>query len=220
MKKAQKHKKKGVLLAALLLLAALGAAAYRAGLLPQRTYTDADFGIETYRSAVDRDGDGTDDQTDFLRGVRAYLATEPKYQSRYYAGGYPDDGYGVCTDVVAFGLRDAGYDLMALVAEDIAAAPEAYGVGTPDRQIDFRRVRNLNVWLSRHAVTLTTDVSEIAQWQGGDIVVFEGHIGVVSDRRDSRGVPFVLHHGSPMQTAYEQNVLARRKDIVGHYRIS
>lgn len=51
------------------------------------------------------------------------------------------------------------------------------------------------------------------QWQGGDIVIFEKHIGIVSDRRNWDGVPYVIHHNDPWQTAYEQ-------DIVGHYRIS
>ena len=37
------------------------------------------------------------------------------YQSKYYAGGYPDDGLGVCTDVIWQALQAAGYDLKALV---------------------------------------------------------------------------------------------------------
>ena len=50
---------------------------------------------------VDMDGDGIDDQTDILQGARAYIASNPVYKSRYYETGYPDDQYGVCTDVVA-----------------------------------------------------------------------------------------------------------------------
>ena len=58
------------------------------------------------------------------------------------------------------------------------------------------------------------------QWQGGDIVIFERHIGIVSDRRNKNGVPYVIHHNAPWQTAYEQDILEERTDIVGHYRIS
>ena len=58
------------------------------------------------------------------------------------------------------------------------------------------------------------------QWQGGDIVIFERHIGIVSDRRNKNGVPYVIHHNDPWQTAYEQDILEERTDIVGHYRIS
>jgi len=171
-------------------------------------------------STADADGDGVDDQTDILNGALAYVSTRPKYKSRYYETGYPDDGYGVCTDVVAYALKNAGYDLQALVDADIREYPEEYGITTPDKNIDFRRVRNLKVFFSRNAVKLTTNVSETEQWQGGDIVIFEKHIGIVSDRRNKNGVPYVIHHNEPWQTAYEQDVLEKRTDIVGHYRIS
>ena len=61
---------------------------------------------------------------------------------------------------------------------------------------------------------------DVEQWQGGDIVIFEKHIGIVSDRRNWDGVPYVIHHNDPWQTAYEQDILEKRTDIVGHYRIS
>ncbi len=194
---------------------------YVLNVLPHRRYSNGDFGIETYMSAVDMDGDGVDDQTDILESVRAYIGTKPKYKSKYYASGYPDDGYGVCTDVVAFGLRGAGYDLMELVNEDILADPASYSVTSPDKKIDFRRVRNLRVYFERTALPLTTDLSKIEEWQGGDIVVFEDHVGVVSDARNRKGVPFLIHHASPSQLRYEEDVLGRYDGrIVGHYRIS
>lgn len=176
--------------------------------------------IPQFHSCVDRDDDGVDDQTDILNGALAYVSTHPKYKSRYYETGYPDDGYGVCTDVVAYALKNAGYDLQALVDTDIREHPEEYGITAPDKNIDFRRVRNLKVFFSRNTVKLTTNVSETEQWQGGDIVIFERHIGIVSDRRNKNGVPYVIHHNDPWQTAYEQDVLEKRTDIVGHYRIS
>ena len=176
--------------------------------------------IPQFHSCVDRDDDGVDDQSDILNGALAYVSTHPKYKSRYYETGYPDDGYGVCTDVVAYALKNAGYDLQALVDTDIREHPEEYGITAPDKNIDFRRVRNLKVFFSRNTVKLTTNVSETEQWQGGDIVIFERHIGIVSDWRNKNGVPYVIHHNDPWQTAYEQDVLEKRTDIVGHYRIS
>lgn len=187
---------------------------------PISAKTNADFGIADAISSMDRDEDGIDDQTDIFQGVRAYIATQPKYQSRYYATGYPNDGYGVCTDVVAFGLLNAGYDLRQLVNADIRAHPQDYNVDTPDQNIDFRRVRNLKVYFARTAIPLTTDIYDIDQWQGGDIVIFESHIGVVSDHRNDRGVTYVIHHATPWQESYEQDILEHRDDIVGHYRIS
>ena len=176
--------------------------------------------IPQFHSSVDRDADGVDDQLDILNGAMAYVSTHPKYKSRYYATGYPDDGYGVCADVVAYALKDAGYDLQVLVDADIRKQSQDYMVAEPDANIDFRRVRNLKAFFAHTAVALTTDVSEIEEWQGGDIVIFERHIGIVSDRRNKNGVPYIIHHNDPWQAAYEQDILEKRTDIVGHYRIS
>ena len=184
--------------------------------------TSAQFDIEPLLSSTDADDDGIDDQTDILQSARDYLATGPKYKSKYYDGGYPDDGYGVCTDVVAFACRGAGYDLKELLAEDVAAAPDAYEIETPDSNIDFRRVDNLNVYFSRHAQSLTTDLNDIKSWQGGDIVVFGTHVAIVSDKRNSKGIPYILHLVSPAQRAYEQDGMEhweKKAGIMGHYRM-
>lgn len=89
-----------------------------------------------------------------------------------------------------------------------------------DKNIDFRRVRNLKVYFKNTAIVLTTDIHDIDQWQGGDIVIFENHIGIVSDKRNGKGIAFVLHNGNPYQRYYEEDILERRNDLVAHYRIS
>ena len=183
-------------------------------------YTNEDFNIENYISDTDKDGDGIDDQTDILENVRKYISTKPKYKSKYYNTGYPDDEYGVCTDVIAFGLLGAGYNLMELVNEDIIKNPNDYNITNIDKNIDFRRVRNLKIYLDRNAITLTTDINDIDKWQGGDIIVFEKHIGIVSDKRNKKGIPYVIHHANPYQLNYEEDFLEYRDDIVGHYRIT
>ena len=188
--------------------------------IPHKKYTNADFNIETYKSNIDFDNDGIDDQTDVLDGVKNYVARNPKYKSKYYETGYPNDEYGVCTDVVAFGLNNAGYDLMTLVNEDIKNNIDSYNIEVIDKNIDFRRVKNLKVYFERNTISLTTDVSKIEEWQGGDIIIFENHIGVISDSRNKNGVPFVIHHANPFQKYYEEDILETRNDIVGHYRIS
>ena len=187
---------------------------------PVNTKTNADFQIPDFHSQTDKDADGIDDQTDLLQGARTYIATQPRYKSKYYETGYPNDGYGVCTDVIANAMLSAGYDLKELVAEDIAAHPEEYDIDEPNPNIDFRRVRNLKVYFAHTAIPLTTDISQIDPWQGGDIVIFSNHIGMVSDQRNDRGIPYVIHHNDPFQSAYEQDILEKRHDIVGHYRIS
>jgi hypothetical protein len=183
---------------------------------PKRLPSQYGSVVEQVHSSVDRDVDGVDDQTDILEGALEYIALRPKY----YQTGYPDDEYGVCTDLTAYALKHAGYDVMELLQEDLAKNPEGYSIEEPDINIDFRRVKNLKVYFAHTAVSLTLDLSETDQWQGGDIVIFKNHIGIVSDHRNQNGVPYVIHHNDPWQTAYEQDILESREDIVGHYRVS
>lgn len=193
---------------------------YRYNYIPHKKYTSQEFEIKAYISETDKDSDSIDDQTDILKSAREYVATKPKYKSKYYATGYPDDEYGVCTDVVANALLHSGYDLMELVNRDIMEYPQDYDIEKPDINIDFRRVRNLNVYFRHTAISLTTDITDIEEWQGGDIVVFEKHIGIVSDMRNKKGIPFVIHHVSPSQNNYEEDILESYGTIIGHYRIS
>ena len=195
-------------------------ALYRFNYIPHKKYTNDDFNIKTYISKTDKDNDGIDDQTDILNNVRDYIKTNPKYKSKYYATGYPNDEYGVCTDVVAFGLKGAGYDLMNLVNEHIKTNRNLYDIDVIDKNIDFRRVQNLKVYLDNNAIVLTNDINKIKEWQGGDIVVFKNHIGIVSDKRNKKGIPFIIHHANPYQRYYEEDILEYRNDIIGHYRIS
>ena len=195
-------------------------ALYRFNYIPHKKYTNEDFNIKTYISKTDKDNDGIDDQTDILNNVRNYIKTNPKYKSKYYATGYPNDEYGVCTDVVAFGLKGAGYDLMNLVNEHIKTNRNLYDIDVIDKNIDFRRVQNLKVYLDNNAIALTNDINKIKEWQGGDIVVFKNHIGIVSDKRNKKGIPFIIHHANPYQRYYEEDILEYRNDIIGHYRIS
>jgi len=187
--------------------------------IPHKKYTNEDFGITEYISKKDMDNDGIDDQTDILNSTKEYIKTKPKYKSKYYSDGYPDDEYGVCTDVVSFGLKGAGYDLQSLVNQDIIANPNNYNIETIDKNIDFRRVNNLKIYFKNNAKSLTIDVNKIDEWQGGDIVIFKKHIAIISDKRNKHGIPFVIHNANPYQRDYEEDILENRKDIVGHYRI-
>ena len=204
----------------LILISAISYLLYLFNYIPRKMYNNEYFNIQTYTSNIDKDNDGIDDQTDILNNVREYIATNPKYQSKYYASGYPDDEYGVCTDVVAFGLKGAGYDLMELVNEYIRNNKNDYNIDTIDKNIDFRRVQNLKVYFKNNAISLTTNIYDIDNWQGGDIVIFQNHIGIVSNNRNKNGVTFVIHHANPYQKYYEEDILESRNDIVGHYRIS
>ena len=193
---------------------------YRYNYIPHKKYTNDYFNIETYKSKIDKDKDGIDDQTDILNNTREYIKTKPKYKSKYYETGYPNDEYGVCTDVVGIALKNAGYNLMELVNEDIKNNQEKYNIEVIDKNIDFRRVKNLKIFFKNNAINLTTDINKIEEWQGGDIIIFKNHIGIVSDKRNKKGIPFIIHNQSPYQSNYEEDILETRNDIVGHYRMS
>ena len=195
---------------------------YRYNYIPHKKYTNEHFNIEQYKSKIDKDKDGIDDQTDIINNTREYIKTKPKYKSKYYETGYPNDEYGVCTDVVANGLKGAGYDLMHLVNQDIINNRGRYNIETIDINIDFRRVKNLDIYFKNNSISLTTDLSKIEEWQGGDIIVMKDHIGIISDKRNKNGVPLLIHHQNPEQINYEEDVLELygQDSIVGHYRIS
>lgn len=188
------------------------------GLLPEKTYSAEYFGIETLKSSTDFDGDGIDDYTDILDGAKKDAKNRPRYISEYYNGGYPPDNRGVCTDLVWRAFANAGYSLRDMVDKDISECPEAYpNIEKRDNNIDFRRVPNLKIFFDRHAKTLTTDITDIKQWHPGDIVILNGtkHIGIVSDKRNKDGVPYILHNGG--QPDREEDIL-RRSKITAHYR--
>lgn len=186
-------------------------------LLPRKTYSAEDFGITTVTSSIDRNRNGVDDYTDILLGARQDALSHPKYDGRYFDGGYPPDNIGVCTDVIWRAFKNAGYCLRDMIDKDIQLRPEAYpNVTSRDINIDFRRVANLKVFFEEYAVSLTLDPDGIEEWQPGDIVIFnDDHIGIISDKRNSHGVAYVIHNaGQPVR---EENYLSR-STITGHYR--
>ncbi len=186
-------------------------------LFPKRTYNNEYFNIEDYVSKIDKDQDEIDDQTDILKNAKKYVNSKPKYKSKYYESGYPNDEYGVCTDVIAYALKNSGYDLMELINQDMIQNKNNYHTETIDKNIDFRRVKNIKIYLDKYAIPLTVNLNKINEWQAGDIVVFENHIAIVSDKRNKKGIPYILHHSK--RPLYEEDAISLYK-IVGHYRIS
>lgn len=177
----------------------------------------SDIEVEFIKSNTDYDNDGIDDYTDILNGAKDFIAMSPKYKSAYYAGGYPNDGYYVCTDLIWYALKEAGYDFKELIDADIRENQSDYDIDIIDSNIDFRRVKNIRVFLNKYAEKLTTDAKDYTKWQGGDIVVYEDHIGIVSNKRNNKGISYIIHHDGYHN--YEENGLTRKK-IVGHYRFN
>jgi uncharacterized protein len=149
---------------------------------------------------------------------------DPAYVVLAFPGGDVPRGRGVCTDVIVRAYRDGlGLDLQALVNADMRAAfgayPRTWGLRSTDRNIDHRRVPNLQTFLARKGARLP--VSTNAQdWQAGDLVtsLVGGtlpHIGIVSDRLTPSGRPLVIHNiGRGTQ---EEDVLFAHR-ITGRFR--
>ncbi len=194
---------------------------------PPGTLPPPTLEIPRLLSGHDANNNGSDDLADIVAGARAEADRQTAYQDGYYAGGYPPATIGVCTDVIWRALSSAGYDLKALVDEDIRHSPAAYPRvdGRPDPNIDFRRVANLIPFFDKYAQALPTEVipgdtDNLAQWQGGDIVIFDrplAHIGIVSDRRRPDGVPLLLHNGGPYASE-EDRLLTWPTPITHHFR--
>lgn len=164
--------------------------------------------VEKITINSDKDNDGILDLDDIVEGAREDSEVRPVYKDAYYSGGYPPSNEGVCTDVVWRAFQNAGYDLKKMLDQDIRQNINDYPRirGTrPDPNIDFRRVPNLVSFFKKYANVLTTkikpsDLENLKEWQGGDIVVFDmpyEHIAIISDKRRNDGVPLMIHNGGP-----------------------
>jgi len=178
-------------------------------------------------SSEDHNSNNIPDALDLVQGARQEVEIGTVYDASFYSGGYPPQDKGCCTDVIWRAFEAAGYDFKAMVDEDIKNYPGAYGTTgrQPDPDIDFRRVKNLQVFFKHHGQELTTEVKpgeveNLKQWQPGDIVVFGNpleHIGIISDKRLKSGVPLVIHNGGPR--ASEANALQLwPSKIIYHFR--
>lgn len=199
------------------------------GFLPSIEPIDAGPGCEVPLLISDQDQNDNKipDALDLVNGARQEVEQGTRYDASFYAGGYPPEGKGACTDVIWRAFKAAGYDFKTMLDKDIKNHPQAYGATgkNPDPQIDFRRVKNQQIFFKRYGQEFTTevierDVENLKQWQPGDIVTFGPpyeHIGIVSDQRLRSGVPLVIHNGGPR--ASEANVLQNwPSKITHHYR--
>lgn len=180
-----------------------------------------DYGIAPL---PDYDHDGVDDFREIVYGARIDAQNMVTYRSAYYAGGYPPDDEGVCTDLIWRALKQAGYSLKDLIDEDIKARRwTAYDyIEFRDPNIDFRRVLNVKIFLDAHAVKLTNDIYDLDQWMPGDFVVFGddfSHIAVISDIKNINGIPFIIHNsGQPKREEDRLEIGSKTQGVTGHYR--
>lgn len=158
------------------------------------------------------------------RQIGVTVKYDPAYEKLAYPGGDVPAERGVCTDVVIRALRLKGIDLQKAVHEDMrrhfSPYPNNWGLRQPDRNIDHRRVPNLQVYFTRCGWSLPV-TRDPADYKPGDIVtcrVSSGapHIMIVSDRAGADGTPMVIHN---LGSGTRENPQLFTFPLTGHYRI-
>ena len=162
-----------------------------------------------------------------VRSARSQIGQTVSYDPAYRKVKYPLGDVpqitGVCSDVIVRALRGQGIDLQSSIHEDMkrnfSAYPNKWGLTKPDPNIDHRRVPNLTTYFQRQG--FSRKVTDRGQdFAAGDIVTWDlgrgiTHIGIVSDRRTTKGTPLVIHNiGRGTQ---EEDVLFAYQ-ITGQYR--
>jgi len=164
-----------------------------------------------------------------VEAARAQIGVTTLYDGAYVVLGYPGgdvpEERGVCTDVVIRAARTAyGFDLQKAVHEDMkkhfALYPKTWGLARPDRNIDHRRVPNLQKYFARKQTVLSRS-PEPGPFLPGDLVtvMLPGnlpHIMVVSDRKDAGGVPLVIHN---IGSGTREEAALFTYPVTGHYRL-
>ncbi len=153
-----------------------------------------------------------------------------RYDGAYISIGYPNgdvpSNMGVCTDVVIRSYRKLGTDLQKLVHEDIAdnfskyPSKRIWGLTKPDKNIDHRRVPNLQIFFKRHGINLSISNNN-NDYKSGDLVTWMlpgnlPHIGIVIDKIDpASGNPLIVHN---IGRGPEIQDMLFSYEITGHYR--
>lgn len=159
------------------------------------------------------------------RQVGVTLTYDAAYSKLDYPGGDVPRERGVCTDVIVRAYRDAlDIDLQVLVHEDMrkafSAYPALWGLKKTDRNIDHRRVPNLQMFFKRARAAQAISESG-ADYRPGDIVsqMLPGnlpHIAIVADERTSDGSRPLVVHNIGAGAGLEDVLFAY--PITGHYR--
>ncbi|MCU7830466.1 MAG: DUF1287 domain-containing protein [Candidatus Thiodiazotropha sp. (ex Myrtea sp. 'scaly one' KF741663)] len=169
-------------------------------------------------------------ESDLVAAAIARTTHEVHYNGSYFAIPYPNGdvppGIGVCTDVIIRSYRAIGADLQRLVHEDMARNFSSYpskriwGLDSTDRNIDHRRVPNLQTYFNRHGENLP--VTEQKQdYAPGDIVTWMlpgnlPHIGIVTHKTSIRtGNPLIAHN---IGAGPKLDDMLFSYKITGHYR--
>ncbi|MEO1029677.1 MAG: DUF1287 domain-containing protein [Pseudomonadota bacterium] len=142
-------------------------------------------------------------EVQLVRAARSQIGVTTSYDGAYQSISYPGGDVpietGVCIDVVIRAYRAAfGVDFQKLIHEDMranfSAYPRIWGLTRTDRNIDHRRVPNVETYLKRRGFELPAN-----DWKPGDIISMRlgnrlPHIAILSSKRDRQGRPLGVHN--------------------------
>ena len=158
------------------------------------------------------------------RQVGVTVEYDGSYEQLSYPGGDVPIERGVCTDVVIRALRHLNFDLQKEVHEDMkrnfSAYPKRWGLKRPDKNIDHRRVPNLQTFFKRRGWSLPV-TQKAADYKPGDLVTCTvggnlPHIMIVSDRKSEDGTPLIIHN---IGAGTEEEDCLFTFPLTGHYRV-
>ena len=152
--------------------------------LQKEYYSASDFKIKTIYSKIDYNKNGIDDYSDILLGARKNLNKS-----------VPEEEF------VINSFKYAGYNIKKMVVLDWY-----------DNDLDT--LENFKKYLGRNTKKLTNNINKIKEFQPGDILLFDDKFGIISDKRNKKGYPFVIYK----KVAIVEEDILGDITIVKHYR--
>lgn len=138
-----------------------------------------------------------------LERTRHQVTYDGRYLKLNYPNGDVPNNIGVCTDVIIRAYRYLEVDLQKDVHEDMRANfksyPKIWGLKNTDKNIDHRRVPNLQTLFKRKGTILPVS-ADGSEYQAGELVTWMlpgelPHIGIVTDKKSSDGKrPLIVHN--------------------------
>ena len=181
------------------------------------------LGLAQMAQAVIPVSDGSKLAYDAKKQIGITTSYDPTYRKLDFPRGDVPINTGVCTDVIIRAYRLQNIDLQQLLNHDMksnwSSYPKTWGLKSTDKNIDHRRVPNLEVFFARHGQSLS--ITDKSSFQAGDVVTWRlpngnlPHTGIVSDKAAADGTPLIIHNiGRGTQ---EENILFTYP-IAKHFR--
>lgn len=167
----------------------------------------------------------------FILGAVTQYGVTNSYNGAYKRISYPngdvDISTGVCTDVVVRAFRAVDIDLQREIHRDMKRNfhkyPKKWGLRRPDRNIDHRRVPNMEVYFKRKGYQISVGKQgEFSTYLPGDLVVWRinndlTHIGIVTDQKVPETSRYYIIH-NPFQGVEISDWLVEF-EIINHFRM-